>query len=152
MAITLDTTVGGASANSYCSLAEANTYHAAHPYSAVWDAATDDQKNRAPVPATRLIDEQVEWDGVVTNGSVQALLWPRAGMYYQNEWYIPVDVIPQKLKDAVAEFARQRLAEDRTADTAIDRLGIKRIRVGPVDVDFAGGGRSGGRAHARVIP
>jgi len=145
MAIVLDATPGGPNANTYCLLTEGNSYHTGHAYASTWDNAEDDSKNRALVTATRLLDEQVEWDGFVRT-STQALLWPRSGMYYQNDWYVPVDVIPQKLKEAVAEFARQLLDADRTVDDSISSQGITTIEAGPVKLGFSGHGR------AKVIP
>lgn len=145
MSIIINAAPGDANANSYALLSEADTYHLAHPYSTTWDNATVDRKNRALVMATRLIDEQVEWNGFV-HTSTQALLWPRSGMYFQNEWYIPVDVIPQKLKDAVSEFARQLLDADRTADDQLSTQHITGIQAGDVDLTFSGYGR------AKVIP
>jgi hypothetical protein len=145
MAIIIDSTPGSPTANSYASLSEADAYHTAHLYGSVWDAAATDTKNRALVSATRLLDEHIEWDGQVFV-QMQALLWPRAGMYYENNWYIPGDVVPQKLKDAVAEFARLLIVADRTAENDIEAQGITHIGAGPVDLTF------NGRTKAKVIP
>jgi len=146
MPVILDTTVGGAAANAYCSLAEANTYHAGHPYAAVWDAATDDAKNRALVSATRILDEQWEWEGYVQLAT-QRLLWPRGGLYYENGWFVPSDVIPEKLKEATAEFARQLLAADRTVDNDVAGQGISQIGVGSVSLAFSGTAK-----QTKVVP
>ena len=56
MAATIDATLKGTSANSYVTLAEANTYFETVPDSSTWDNKTDDQKNRALISATRWID------------------------------------------------------------------------------------------------
>jgi hypothetical protein len=145
MPAVINSITGDPAANSYAAVSDADAYHLNHPYSATWDAATTDQKTRALITATRLIDEQVEWNGVVHN-SAQALLWPRAGMYYQNEWYIPLTVIPQKLMDAVSEFARQILDDNRMADDQLSTQGITGIQAGDVDITFTGYSR------AKVIP
>ena len=60
MAIVLDATVGGSSANSYCTRAEGDTYHEAHLYATAWTGATSGNKDAALVWATRMLDEQIE--------------------------------------------------------------------------------------------
>ena len=59
MAATIDATIKGASANSYVTLAEANTYFETVPDSSTWTNKTDDQKNRSLISATRWIDSFV---------------------------------------------------------------------------------------------
>jgi hypothetical protein len=145
MAITIVATPGATDANSYCTKAEADTYHTGHLYGSAWEDADTDTKNRALVSATRLLDEHIEWDGHVTV-QTQALLWPRAGMYYENSWYIDGSVVPQKLKEAVAEFARLLIVEDRTAENDIAAQGITAIAAGAVNLTF------NGRTRAKVIP
>ncbi len=136
MAVVLDATPGGANANSYCTLEEADAYHETRLQTATWDGADDPTKTKALITATRLLDELVEWDGACYT-TEQALCWPRIEMYDQREIYIPDDSIPSKLKEAVAEFARLLIEGDRTADTSTD--GIKSIKVGDIAVDFKDG-------------
>ena len=137
MPLVLVADVGGAASNTYATLLEAAAYHEAHPYASAWTAltVTDDQRNRALATATRLLDERVEWDGAVVN-DVQALLWPRSGMVYRSGYAIPTTVLPQGLKDATAELARQLLASDRTADSDAAAQGLTRIKAGPVELEF----------------
>ena len=47
MAATITATLSSATANSYVTLAEANTYFETVPDSSTWTNKTDDQKNRA---------------------------------------------------------------------------------------------------------
>ena len=56
MAATITATLSSATANSYVTLAEANTYFETVPDSSTWTNKTDDQKNRALIAATRWID------------------------------------------------------------------------------------------------
>jgi hypothetical protein len=56
VAATIDATVGGASANSYVTLAAADTYFETTPESSTWSDKTNDAKNRALISATRWID------------------------------------------------------------------------------------------------
>lgn len=146
MAITLDATVGGANSNTYCTLAEANTYHEGFPQPDEWLANIDDYRNRALATATRLLDEYMEWEGFVMT-ETQALLWPRTGALYKNGYFIPDDIIPKELKNAVAEFARQLLVQERTADFDIETQRLTALTAGPVTMKF-----DQNKIQAKVIP
>lgn len=148
MALTVVTTPGASTANSYCSLAEADTYHEAHRYASTWTAATDTQQNEALVMATRLIDQHMAWSGNVVTDT-QALLWPRNGMSYESGYYIPNTVIPQGLKNATAEFARLIIASDVTLSGS-SAGAVQALKVGSIEVKYAEGDAS--TASTEVIP
>jgi hypothetical protein len=57
-------------------------------------------------------------------------------MYSRNGVLIANNVIPQDLKNAQAEYARQLMAEDRTADNSVMSQGISKIKAGPVELNF----------------
>ena len=81
MAITIDATVGGASANSYITLSDANGIVEgliADDDVTAWDSATDDNKNRALYTAAVRVDRERFLGARVTN--TQALQWPRQGV------------------------------------------------------------------------
>ena len=59
MAATINATIKSENANSYVTLAEANSYFETVPDSSTWTNKTDDQKNRALISATREIDNLV---------------------------------------------------------------------------------------------
>jgi len=143
---TLVETVGGASANTYATLAEADQYHDNRPDSGTtWDDASNASKNEALLWAAKLLDALWDWNGNVIN-ETQAMLWPRMGLYYRNGYYIPSTVIPDDLKDAQAEFARQLLVEDRAADSDVETQGLESLRAGPVTLDFKAS------VSAKVVP
>lgn len=143
---TLVATPGDPLANTYATLEEAEAYHASHPYADVWVGATAAQAARALVLATRLLDAQVKWQGVIAS-STQALAWPRLCAYDRHDRSLSSTVIPQAVKDATCEYARQLLARDRTADRDSDVEGLSRVKAGPVEVEFREA--SGG---AKVLP
>lgn len=129
-------TPGASDANSYATLAEASGYCAHNLYSADWDAATDPQRESALIMATRLIDsDKWPWLGSAASDS-QSLGWPRVGMISPNGFPIPNNVIPQRLKDATAEFARQLFGSDRQQDNDPVRLGLHTVRAGQVSLGF----------------
>jgi hypothetical protein len=80
MPLVLVDTAGSATANTYLSLTDAETYMLARPFSAAWTAATDAVKNQALVFATELLD-RARWKGtkgITSSGALlQALSWPR---------------------------------------------------------------------------
>ena len=65
MAITLDATVGGANANTYITLADANSFIEGLILSddtAAWDGSSNDNKNRALFTAAQRIDREKFWE------------------------------------------------------------------------------------------
>jgi hypothetical protein len=135
---TLDSTVGGASANTYATLAEANQYHDDRvAVGTTWDPdASNDNKFTALLWAAQLMDSLIEWSGAVTDPNVQIMLWPRQGLVYRYGKAVPTDVIPQEIKDAQAEYARQLLVSDMAGDSDIETQGIRRLKAGPVELEF----------------
>ena len=113
MAATIDATVGGASANSYVTLATANTYFETVPNSSTWTDKTDDQKNRALISATRWIDA-LNFYGDRCD-ETQALKWPRDN-YTVDGIDLACTLIPEGIKTATYELARA-LANDTDAIT-----------------------------------
>ncbi len=133
MPLTVITTPGASDANSYCSRAEATTYHEAHLYGSVWTSASDVNKDAALVWATRLLDEQIEWSGYAKSNE-QALRWPRDGVLDRDgRFYFANTIIPPFLKNATAELARHLLAGDRTQERSI---GIQEVTADTVSVTF----------------
>lgn len=81
MAISIDATVGGASANSYLTLAAAELIVEGFVQDddvTAWASATNDQKNRALYTATQRLDRERFLGARATD--TQALQWPRTGV------------------------------------------------------------------------
>lgn len=68
---------GKVDANAYADADEGDVYHDGHLYAAAWDVATVEQKVKALVMATRLIDAEYQFGGVRARIE-QALQWPRS--------------------------------------------------------------------------
>jgi hypothetical protein len=114
MALALVSTPGAASANVFCTLAEAEAYMETLVFPGSWSTATETQKQAALVQAARLMGS-LPWKGQKAT-STQALSWPRYGMEDADGYAIDSVIIPQAIKDANAEFAMRLLAKDRAAD------------------------------------
>ncbi len=113
VAATINATVKDANANSYVTLAEANTYFETVPDSSTWTNKTDDQKNRALISATRWIDSFVFYGDRCDDG--QALKFPRNN-YQVDGVELACSTIPSNIKYAQYELARA-LANDTGAIT-----------------------------------
>jgi len=133
---TLVATSGASNANSYLTLAEANTFFDAHLYATVWASKSDATKTVALIMATREIDRRYEWAEYPTT-ITQALQWPRIGIMERSGLELIGDtVIPVELKDATALYAQALMVADRTADSDIETLGITSLSAGPVSLSF----------------
>jgi hypothetical protein len=144
MPATIDPTVGGASANSYATLAEFATWAGErHPATAHEDAV-DDERTRALISAARRLDVE-RYKGVRVN-ETQALQWPRYGVekpdlaysvlsgavFTESTWYA-TDEIPGRIKRAQMELAYQILAGNASPDdTGLE--GFRNVKVGTLDI------------------
>lgn len=132
MAVTVIATPGLATSNSYSTLADAEIFMESRLHTDDWTDATDDEKNRALVWATRILDAQVEWRGWRIN-EIQVLEWPRSGVTDRGDYFLDDSTIPTFLQEATAELALFLLASDRSVDYALS--GFKRIKVDVIELE-----------------
>lgn len=151
---TIVATPGAANANSYLTVAEAQAYFDSRAPLEGWEEADD--KSALLIMATRTLDMLLSgtrtyvpgtkgqvgyyrigsrWSGAPTDG-VQVLAWPRTGMLNRNGFAIASNVIPQDLKNAVAELAGALGTKDLLLDDANAVSGITSVRAGSVAVSF----------------
>jgi hypothetical protein len=134
VAATITATLSSASANSYVTLAEANSYFETVPDSSTWTNKTDDQKNRALIAATRWIDSFVFFGDRCDQN--QALKFPRNN-YQVDDVELACTTIPNNIKYAQYELARA-LANDTDAMTG--NLGtngnIAEAKLGDLEVKY----------------
>lgn len=139
MPVTVDATVGGASANSFQLVSEIDTYFTARMPSSVaaqWTALSDDEKAAAAVMGTLWMNALVVWTNYTTTVT-QALSWPRYGMWNRNGWsLIDSGVIPKEVKDCHAEISLYLAQEDRIAEFDPIKLGIASVKAGSLQVRF----------------
>lgn len=134
----IDATAGGASANSYATLAEADTFHSMRLHADAWTDADDSEQTVALQMATRLLDQWFEWTGF-TSTNTQALLWPRSGVVGVNGYLEDNTAIPDRVRDATAELAMHLLLDpdtDRTLESDAETQGLQSITAGPVSLVF----------------
>lgn len=139
MAITIDATVGGASANSYVTLAEADSYMEGRLNASAWETdATTDNKNRALAEATRWLTAAT-WLGYRVDDT-QALSWPRAWVIDPddpNADYFAQTVVPERVKRATYELALEFIKAGTTDIAAIDStIDIKRKKIDVLETEY----------------
>lgn len=155
MPITIVATPGASDANSFCTLTEANTYHERRiALDPAW-VTTGDPPAILLIMATRILNamtvarKHLRWDkegkpyfytsrawtGSIVD-EVQALAWPRKGMFDRLGRAIAENAIPQELKDATSELAGQLGLGDRTLDNDVKVQGITSIKAGSVALSF----------------
>ena len=128
----LDATVGGASSNSFVTVAAADTYMDTRMYNTDWTGATTATKESALVTATTLLNELI-WRGTKAS-TAQYLEFPRNALVDQNGFSIENDVIPEQVKKATYELALDLVKADRVKETGTE--GFKSIKVGPLTLDI----------------
>ena len=136
-AFALETGTGSASATSYCSVADADDWHAMHPSGAEWDALATSEKQARLMLSTSLLDQRCNWLGSKTVAASR-LRWPRAGVVDRDGRAIDSDEIPRELAWAAAEMARQMGA---SALAAGEERTVASQTTGPVSVTYADAGR-----------
>jgi hypothetical protein len=135
--MSLNTTPGDASADSYATLAEFVDYAGSRLPVLAWFTAADDPTREAALRAAcRELDQDFVWTGSAVD-STQALCWPRSGMVNRNGFAIATSAIPKSLKDAQCEFALQLGASDRLGDNDPLKKGIIGLKAGSVELRFS---------------
>ena len=141
----LETT--GVSADSYASIAEADSYAADYFSSAdlaAWNAASTAIKEAALRQATQYIDANFEprFPGQIVSIS-QALAWPRVNAY-DRAGRILTD-IPTVIKNSTTELAGRRVVSGGSLVEAQER-GVIREKVGPLEVEYTDTAASGAQS------
>jgi hypothetical protein len=150
MAVTIDATAGGANANSYLTLADAQAIIDGMVEDAdvtAWGSATDDQKNRALYTATQRLDRERFLGARATD--TQALQWPRTGVRkpdtYVNTYatgfpfrisddYFTDDEIPDQVKRAQVVLAVY-LNNNKDGIGLSGLEDYKRVKLGNIEVE-----------------
>lgn len=134
MPLVLNDDVGGADANSYASVGQANALADYRVGAAAWAAKTPDEKVQALVTATREIDTE-RFVGVRAS-SVQALEWPRTNATSHDGTTYPSNAIPKRIVTATVELALV-FAQNPTTDVLNPQRNDKKsVEAGDVAVEY----------------
>ena len=141
MAAVIDATLSGTSANSYVTLAAADTYFETVPDSSDWTDKATDAKNRALISATRWIDGLSFYGDRCT--TTQALKWPREEFTVDGV-DLACTLIPTPIKNATYELARA-LANDTSAIINSTGTGLyEAVELGDLKVKYNKSSQSAG--------
>lgn len=135
MALTLDATVAGSSANAYCTRASclAILEENIHIYSTFASLSTSSQE-ACIIYATSLLDELCDWVGNKPTNSNQMLRWPRDDVYDTDEESIDDDTIPEFLRRSTSFLSYYLSQTDRISEA--DTLGFSRLDAGSLRMDI----------------
>lgn len=147
MALIVEDGTGRADAESYISVADADTYHAARGATA-WAGYSTSDKEAALRRATEYMVQfyRLRWAGYRYT-STQALDWPRAEVpivdapsgYGSFSAVYATNVVPVAVQRACAELALRSAGGTTLApDVAAQK---KRTKVGPIETEYADGAR-----------
>jgi hypothetical protein len=158
--LALEAEIGGTASNSYVTRDEADGYFADRLYTTKWDDASNPEKDKALVTATRRIDEEQFTGEKTTLG--QALKWPRIGASDEGGDEFAADIIPTRVQQAVFITALELLRADFIAESYLNnysflstgtmqfkqftqqsagRLPAEAVRLLRILITSAGGGR-----------
>jgi len=149
MPLAIDATVGGASANSFATVAEADTYLSYRLNSAAWTGA--DPKMQALVEATHELCAVNAWLGYRVTDT-QALAFPRDEVENPDDptpgTYYLTTIIPQRIKDATCELALEFLRAGTTDIAGEDpTAAVVREVTDVLETDWQPGQRPAGLAR-----
>lgn len=144
-ALVVETGAGLTDANSFTSVADADSYFLHLDNPEVWTSASTAEKEAALRQATTYLQDKYggSWRGSQSS-STQALAWPRGGVTDANTGFgYDSDEMPRGLRDATAEVSLRRLQgvslrPDIGAGT--DGISASSISIGPISINdtFAG--------------
>ena len=134
MPATIDATLAGATANSYVTLASADTYFETVPDSSTWTDKSTDAKNRALISATRWIDALSFYGDRCTE--TQSLKWPREN-YKIDGIALACTLIPAPIKVATYELARALVNDTSSITGSTGTTGIyDQVELGDLKVKY----------------
>ena len=140
MSLIVEDGTGKSNAESYISVADADTYHSNRD-NTDWAALTTAEKERLLRIATDYMVAvyRLRWDGY-RYVNTQALDWPRIYVPMRDicsvnayPEYVDFDVVPVQVKNACAELALKANNETLLADQT---QGVTREKVGPIEVEY----------------
>lgn len=130
--MSLDTSIGTATSESYASVAEADAYLLNRGDTSTWTALTTTQKEQKLKWAAVILDT-LTFTGLPVNPYVQALEWPRAWVMDKNGFYLNSATIPTDVKNAQIELAFQLIANDWTQGLGPTVPG--KVKVGSIELE-----------------
>jgi hypothetical protein len=136
-----------ASANSYVTRAQADSYFIDAIHAAAWKSAADSTKDAALISATRMLDRS-RWMGSKTS-STQALEWPRTGASDKNGTSISSTIIPTPIRQGTYELALALIENNSLASGSSG--GVKSLSTSRTSVEFWAPNKSSARRLPQIV-
>lgn len=132
MALIVEDGTGLSTAESYISVAFADTYHSVRG-NTLWATMSVNEREQALRRATDYMGQvyRLQWQGRRIS-STQALDWPRYDVVVDG-YYIASNILPNDLKNASAELAFKAAGGELYADQG---QGVISEQVGPIKVEY----------------
>jgi hypothetical protein len=136
----LDTTVGGASSDSFVTLAAYQAYGAKRG----WTLGASDAADEINLTfAKDVLEREYLFAGFKTT-ETQNLSWPRQTSIYIDGYSLDTDIVPQDIKDAQSEMAFLiQNGATPFATVAVGAVASKKVKAGAVETEttYAAGSR-----------
>ncbi len=132
----LDVTIGGASADSYGTLAEYEAYVVANIKLNFNGHGHDDDHEMHLRRAAQILDREWVYHGK-RQYQLQARQWPRVTTQYVDGWPILIDTIPDRVKHAQFEIAYQLETDEIDPLKTVSGGAVKVAQAGSVMTEFA---------------
>lgn len=137
MAFTVEDGTVVANANSYVTVAFAESYFTVDPeFYPTWVLLAQSVQEQYLMWATRILDQKVIWNGTRTD-TTSSLRWPRTGVYDRDGTLVADDEIPLQLKQCVCELLKYIQTNDPTTSQSVDYL--KRLMVDVIEIEYQDG-------------
>lgn len=145
----LDATIGGASADTYATLAEAEAYVSTMGLTFSGDDAAKEQALRR---AAVWLDAtyRTYWPGQKVNGRSQARDWPRSNAYDHEGNLIASDAIPAEIKNAQIEAATREAANSGSLSPDVTNEKVL-TTLGPMSWTLTGTGAKSKRPEVTTV-
>lgn len=143
MAFTFDSTIGGASATSYVSVAESDDYFDGTLDSTTWSSLSNEQKEQLLTMATTRLESEI-YGGTVVD-EIQRLQFPRANLQHRNApivAYYATDEIPKEVQTATFElglYFLQKSLDELGLASEYDQETLDSYSIGPLSVKIKKG-------------
>ena len=128
-------TIGSSDYESYSSVAQADDYFNASTDFATWDGYSTDEKARALVSATRLIDRQT-WAGSENTDIVTDLAFPRTGLTYCDGTAVDETTIPPEIVEACQILALYLATGTDIQTSNTGGQVVKRLKADTVEIEY----------------
>lgn len=128
----LDATVGGLSANSYVTEAEASDYFSTQYGRTDWSTAASSDQDALLMSASLALDTYTAWEGYKNNLS-QSMEWPRSYTYDRAGLLYDSQIIPPIIKRATFELAYYMW---KNGGLSFAQQIVNKVKVSAIEVDF----------------